>query len=81
MTSDLKPECSFSSWYPTFEKDSLKATIIHIPDDIIKYLKHDAFMLPLEATKSLPENSEWIDGTPVIGEEEVFITFHSKEPL
>lgn len=70
MVSDLKPECSFPSWYPIFKKDSLKTTILDIPDDVLKYLEHDAFVLPLEATKSLPENAEWIDGSPVTGEEE-----------
>ncbi|XP_020286701.1 cell division cycle protein 123 homolog [Pseudomyrmex gracilis] len=69
MVSSLKPECSFSSWYPIFEKVSLKATILHIPDEILKYLEHDAFVLPVEATQRLPENSEWADGSLVIDEE------------
>lgn len=71
MVSDLKPECSFSCWYPTFKKDSLEATILDIPDDVLKYLEHDAFMMPIEAVRSLAENSEWTDGSPVTSEEEV----------
>lgn len=75
MVSSLKPECSFSSWYPIFEKISLKATILRIPDEILKYLEHDAFVLPVEATQKLPENSEWADGSLVTGEEKVSFTF------
>lgn len=70
MVNDLKLECSFSSWYPTFKKDSLEARILHVPNEILKYLEHDAFVLPLEATRSLSEDSEWADGSPVTYEEE-----------
>ncbi|KAG5311211.1 CD123 protein, partial [Acromyrmex insinuator] len=70
MVNDLKLECSFSSWYPIFKKDSLEARILHIPDEVLKYLEHDTFVLPLEATKSLPKDSEWADGSPVTCEEE-----------
>ncbi|KAG5341329.1 CD123 protein, partial [Acromyrmex charruanus] len=73
MVNDLKLECSFSSWYPIFKKDSLEARILHIPDEVLKYLEHDTFVLPLEAAKSLPKDSEWADGSPVTCEEEVFI--------
>ncbi|KAH0955350.1 hypothetical protein HN011_004828 [Eciton burchellii] len=70
MVSDLKLECSFSSWYPIFEKDSLEAKILQIPDDVLKYLEHDEFVLPIEAMKLLPENAKWMDGAPVADEEE-----------
>ncbi|XP_071560124.1 translation initiation factor eIF2 assembly protein [Temnothorax nylanderi] len=70
MVNDLKLECSFSSWYPTFKKDSLEARILHIPDEVLKYLEYDTFVLPLEAAGSLPEDSEWADGSPVTCEEE-----------
>lgn len=74
MVSGFKSECSFSSWYPAFEKNSLKATILQIPDDVLRYLEHDDFVLPVEAARSLPENAQWSDGTPVTGEEEeVFV--------
>lgn len=73
MVNDLKLKCSFSSWYPTFKKDSLKARILHVPDEVLKYLEYDTFVLPLEAARSLPEDSEWTDGSPVTCEEEVFI--------
>ncbi|XP_018339835.1 PREDICTED: cell division cycle protein 123 homolog [Trachymyrmex septentrionalis] len=69
MVNDLKLECSFSSWYPIFKKDSLKARILPIPHEVIKYLEHDRFVLPLEAAKSLPNNSKWADGSPVTCEE------------
>ncbi|EZA47797.1 Cell division cycle protein-like protein [Ooceraea biroi] len=70
MVNGLKLECSFSKWYPTFEKNSLEATILQVPDDVSKYLEHDEFVLPVEATKSLPENAQWMDGAPVTGENE-----------
>jgi len=75
MVNDLKLECSFSSWYPIFKKDSLEARILHIPDEVLKYLEHETFVLPIEAARSLPEDSEWADGSPVTCEEEVFILF------
>ncbi|OAD53503.1 hypothetical protein WN48_09843 [Eufriesea mexicana] len=69
MVNSLKPECSFASWYPLFYKNSLRATIICIPDEVLKYLEHDAFVLPVEATSSILQNTEWMDGSPVINEE------------
>jgi len=73
MVNDLKLECSFSSWYSMFKKDSLRARILHIPDEVLKYLEYDTFVLPLEAAKASPKDSEWADGSPVICEDEVFI--------
>ncbi|CAK9819867.1 Cell division cycle protein 123 homolog [Anthophora plagiata] len=69
MVNSLKPECSFASWYPQFCKDSLRATILQIPDEVLKYLEHDEFILPAEATNSELENAEWMDGSPVVNEE------------
>ncbi|XP_011150279.1 cell division cycle protein 123 isoform X2 [Harpegnathos saltator] len=71
MVSGLKSACSFSCWYPIFKEDSLKATILHVPDDILKYLEHDKFMLPLETTRSSLKDSEWSDGSPVTSENEM----------
>ncbi|XP_015599767.1 cell division cycle protein 123 homolog [Cephus cinctus] len=65
MVNDLKRELSFSVWYPRFTKDSLEAVVLPIPDNVLKYLEHDAFVLPLEAAKSVPYSSEWSDGSPV----------------
>ncbi|XP_011647654.1 cell division cycle protein 123 homolog [Pogonomyrmex barbatus] len=70
MINDLRLECSFSSWYPIFKKNSLEARILYIPDEVLKYLEHDTFVLPLEAARSLPQDSEWADGSPVTCEEE-----------
>lgn len=69
MVNILKPECSFTSWYPLFCKDSLKATIIYIPDEVLKYLEHGAFILPVEATNTILQNTEWMDGSPVINDD------------
>ncbi|XP_014475690.1 PREDICTED: cell division cycle protein 123 homolog [Dinoponera quadriceps] len=71
MVSGWKSTCSFSHWYPIFRDDTLKATILHVPSDILKYLEHDKFVLPLETMRlSLPKNSEWSDGSPVTSEGE-----------
>lgn len=69
MVSSLKYECSFSSWYPQFRKDSLKATILRIPDNVLEYLEHDAFLMPVEATNTALQNDKWADGSPVLDEE------------
>ncbi|XP_078049626.1 translation initiation factor eIF2 assembly protein [Augochlora pura] len=69
MISDLKPECSFPSWYPKFRKDALEATILHIPNNVLEYLEDDVFFLPVEATKESLEDKKWADGSPVINEE------------
>lgn len=73
--NNVKMECSFSSWYAAFEKDSFKAKILLIPDDVLKYLEHGAFLLPLEAVKLSPKNSEWTKEPSTINEEEVLILF------
>ena len=69
MVSSLKYECSFSSWYPQFRKDSLKATILRIPNNVLEYLEHDAFLMPVEATNTALQNDKWADGSPVLDEE------------
>ncbi|XP_076620420.1 translation initiation factor eIF2 assembly protein [Colletes latitarsis] len=69
MVSGLKSECSFLSWYPQFRKNSLEASILHIPNEVLEYLQHDAFVLPVEATNDVLENAEWTDGSPVVNEE------------
>ncbi|XP_017879324.1 cell division cycle protein 123 homolog isoform X2 [Ceratina calcarata] len=70
MVNHVKSECSFATWYPQFRKQSLEATILCIPDEVFNYLEHDAFVLPVEATSSTLENTEWTDGTPVANEEQ-----------
>ena len=63
MVNNVQAECSFSTWYPYFSKDSLEAIILPLPDDILKYLEQDAFILPAEATKNIEYNTEWSDGS------------------
>lgn len=75
MVSDLKSTCSFCYWYPIFKEDSLNATIIHVTNDVLKYLEHDKFLLPLETTVSSLKGSQWNDGSPVTSEGEVFVDF------
>lgn len=60
-----KAVCSISSWYPEFSKDALDTVILPLSDDILKYLEHDAFILPVEATNDKICESEWTDGLPV----------------
>ncbi|XP_043675683.1 cell division cycle protein 123 homolog [Vespula pensylvanica] len=61
MINNLQPEFSFCSWYKQFIKCSLVATIIQIPDEILKYLEYDMFLLPLEAIKHNSSDNEWND--------------------
>lgn len=69
MVSSLKPECSFPFWYPQLRKISFEATVLRIPNEVLKYLEHDAFVLPVEATNVSRQNDEWTDGSPVVDDE------------
>lgn len=73
MKSDFSPaECSFSKWYPKFSKNASKAVILPLPEEIIKYLEHDAFLLPLEAANDKSTvGTEWSDGSTVDANDEV----------
>ena len=63
--NNAQAECSFTAWYPQFLKESLEAISLPISNEIFKYLEHDAFVLPVEATKNIECNSEWSDGSSV----------------
>lgn len=73
MINNLQPEFSFCSWYKQFIKCSLVATIIQIPDEILKYLEYDMFLLPLEAIKHNSSDNEWNDS---LQNDEVFYIFY-----
>nr|ACI90369.1 cell division cycle protein 123-like protein [Philodina roseola] len=47
--------CSFSNWYPIFEKHSLKSAILPLTDDVLEYLRSDEFYLPTSANKVMDE--------------------------
>ncbi|XP_001599958.1 cell division cycle protein 123 homolog [Nasonia vitripennis] len=65
-TENSQVQCSFCNWYPLFSKNALEAVTLPLPVEVCKYLEHDAFLLPVEATSSgLPSNSEWSDGSAV----------------
>ena len=38
--------CSFSSWYPNFKRDTFKSRIIQLPVEFINYLNADRIVLP-----------------------------------
>lgn len=60
----------------------MKATIVHVTNDVLKYLQYDKFVLPLETTQSLPKSSQWSDGLPVTSEGEVFVdSLHIKRTI
>ncbi|XP_015517638.1 translation initiation factor eIF2 assembly protein isoform X2 [Neodiprion pinetum] len=60
-------ECSFSVWYPLFGKESLEAVTVPIPDEVMAYLEHESFRLPVEARNySKSCSSRWSDGTLVL---------------
>lgn len=73
MINNLQPEFSFCSWYKQFMRCSLVATIIQIPDEILKYLEYDMFLLPLEAIKHNSSDNEWNDSSSQ--NDEVFCIF------
>ncbi|CAG5100820.1 Similar to CDC123: Cell division cycle protein 123 homolog (Macaca fascicularis) [Cotesia congregata] len=56
-------ECSISTWYSEFTKNSLETVVLQIPDNFLNYLEHDAFILPVEATDNKIRNIKWSDGS------------------
>lgn len=66
MMNNVEAECSFENWYPIFSKDSLDAVVLQLPFEVLKYLAHDKFVLPIEATTDIKsKNIEWSDGSSV----------------
>lgn len=64
--NNVEAECSFENWYPIFSKDSLDAVVLQLPFEVLKYLAHDKFVLPIEATTDIKsKNIEWSDGSSV----------------
>ncbi|XP_014213031.1 cell division cycle protein 123 homolog [Copidosoma floridanum] len=63
--------CSFCQWYPLFSKNAVEAVILSLPDDVLKYVEHDAFLLPVEAASNvnLAKDSEWSDGSAICNDE------------
>lgn len=57
MVNNSIAECCISTWYPLFRKESLTATVLYIPNEVLKYLEHDAFVLPLEAANVVEDKS------------------------
>ncbi|CAF0883297.1 unnamed protein product [Rotaria sp. Silwood1] len=47
--------CSFSVWYPIFEKHSIKSVILNLTDDVLQYLRSDEFYLPTSANEAMDE--------------------------
>ncbi|XP_043282807.1 cell division cycle protein 123 homolog [Venturia canescens] len=62
MVNNLKEECSIFNWYHIFAKDSLEARLVRMPNEVLEYLQHDAFILPVEASNNISVNTEWSDG-------------------
>ncbi|KAG8040457.1 hypothetical protein G9C98_002453 [Cotesia typhae] len=63
MLSNPVIECSISTWYPEFIKNSLETVVLQIPENFLNYLEHDAFILPVEATDNKILNLKWSDGS------------------
>ncbi|CAF4139937.1 unnamed protein product [Adineta steineri] len=62
MTSDLPRasvqdvlNCSFTVWYPLFERYSIKSVMLNLTDDILEYLRSDDFYLPTSANEAMDE--------------------------
>lgn len=68
----MKSECSFNKWYPTFGKVSIDAVVIPIPNEVLEYLEHGSFHLPVEASDASSSScgSKWSDGTCVLPDED-----------
>ena len=50
--------CQFANWYASFEKDTIKSTMIKLTTDFIDYLKEDGVYIPV---KSIYEKDELSD--------------------
>ena len=72
----VQVDCSFCKWYPLFHKNSLDAVTLPLPENVCKYLEHDAFLLPVEATSNgIASGAEWSDGSAVKDEDEDEVGF------
>lgn len=40
--------CSYQNWYEVFRKNAIKSFVLPIPNEVLKYLKQDFFILPKE---------------------------------
>ena len=58
MTSTDVDNCSFSAWYPSFEKVTFKSVVLPLPQDVVAYLspeEDNGLFLPVECDSDNPE--------------------------
>ena len=58
MTSTDVDNCSFSAWYPSFEKVTFKSVVLPLPQDVVAYLspeEDNGLFLPVECDPDNPE--------------------------
>ncbi|XP_012253309.2 cell division cycle protein 123 homolog isoform X2 [Athalia rosae] len=67
----MKFNCSFNEWFPFLSKNSIEAVALPIPIEVIEYLEHGTFRLPIEAiAPSTSNESSWSDGTCLLDNDE-----------
>ena len=49
------PRCHFNDWYPIFRKQTIKSSVITLPEDFIDYLTQDSIFLPPSVSSLLGE--------------------------
>lgn len=59
--------CSYHNWYEEFRKNCIKSFVLPIPQEVLKYLQQDFFILPKECA---PVGSS--SGACFVGEESNF---------
>lgn len=71
--------CAHASWYPKFEKISIRSIPIRIPSDVQKYLLDDPIILPRECDSCLPPAAScpFSDDDSVATEQPEFPAFSS----
>lgn len=45
-----KAACMLVNWYDQFRKNTIKAQIVPVPDDVLEYLRQDLVILPKECS-------------------------------
>jgi predicted RNA methylase len=59
--------CSYHNWYEDFKKNCIKSYVLPIPEDVLKYLKDEFFILPRECLQNAT-----VSNVKFVGEESNF---------
>ncbi|KAF9976129.1 hypothetical protein BGZ73_009104 [Actinomortierella ambigua] len=63
LTHQRLENCAFASWYPQFQKVTIKSKTIPLPEEFIKYLNADKLFIPGQSGVAvvLSDAEEWSD--------------------